>query len=213
MQEVFNDGRIRIIHGDNMEGMKLMTDKQYSLSIVDPPYAHNSGNDFTSCLKRYGQLDFNNSRPGKEYFSELMRVSEHQIVWGGNYFIDDLYSTKCFLVWDKHQPVKTYARLEMAWTSFQDKHTDYIDLPYFGNHGSDITRVHPNQKPVRLYREILKRYAKPGDTILDTHGGSLSLALACHDMGFDCTIFEIDKDYIEAGVKRLKQHQQQLAIF
>lgn len=210
---VFDDGKIRVFHGDSMEAMRVMRDKQYSLAIVDPPYAHNSGNAFTSRLKRYGQLDFNKVRPGADYFNELRRVSVHQVVWGGNYFIDDLESTKCMLVWDKHQPVATYARLEVAWTSFQDRHTHLIDRPYFGSHGSDPNRVHPNQKPIKLYKEVLGYCAKPGDTILDTHGGSLSLAIACHDLGYSLDVWEIDSEYIQKGVERLKRHQQQLQLF
>ena len=204
---------INLYNEDCLEAMRGMKDKQYSLAIVDPPYAHNSGNAFTSRLKRYGQLDFNKSRPVKDYFEQLMRVSQHQIIWGGNYFIDELPSTKCMLVWDKHQPVVTYARIEIAWTSFQDKHAQLIDLPYFGSHGSDLERVHPNQKPVALYKRLLKHFANSGDTILDTHGGSRSLAIACHDMGFDHDSWEIDPDYHTQSVKRLEVHQRQLALF
>lgn len=196
-----------------MDLLRNTPDKFYSLALVDPPYAHNSGNAFTSRLKRYGQLDFNKVRPGKAYFDELRRVSANQVVWGGNYFIDDLASTKCMIVWDKHQPVETYARLELAWTSFQERHTHLIDLPYFGAHGSDLNRIHPNQKPVSLYKRLLRYCAKPGNTILDTHLGSGSLALACHDMGFSLDAIELDEEDCTAAIARLKTHQSQLAIF
>lgn len=126
---------IELLHADCMEYMRGLPDKAFDLAIVDPPYCWNSGNAFTSRLKRYGDLSFNDQRPTTEYFSQLKRVSEDQIVWGGNYFLADLEDTKCMLAWDKHQPVKTYARLEMAWTSFHDRHSDLIDMPYFGATG------------------------------------------------------------------------------
>ncbi len=204
---------IKLINLDCTKAMREMPDKAFGLAIVDPPYAHNSGNAFTSRLKRYGDLSFNDKQPDPIYFSELIRVSTNQIIWGGNYFISMLQSTKCLITWDKHQPVPTYARTEIAWTSFQDRHSDLFDYPYFGNINSDLFRIHPNQKPVKLYEWLLTNYAKPGDKILDTHGGSMSIAIACHNLGFDLTLYEIDKEYFEAGKKRLENHQKQLMMF
>jgi len=203
---------IELLNMDCMEYMRGLKDKAFDLAIVDPPYSFNSGNDFTSRLKRYGDLSFNDNRPPPEYFRELMRVSVNQIIWGGNYFLSDLADTKCLLIWDKHQPVKTYARCEIAWTSFVDKHSDIIDLPYYGAIGRDVNRQHPNQKPISLYQRLLKNYAKPGDRILDTHLGSGSSAIAAHYAGFEFVGMELDQDYYEAACKRFDQETKQQAM-
>ena len=203
---------IELLHIDCMEFMKTLPDKAFELAIVDPPYCWNSGNAFKSRLKRYGDLSFNDTRPSPEYFVELMRVSKNQIIWGGNYFLSDLPDTKCMVVWDKHQPVVTYARIEIAWASFPDRHAEYIDMPYFGAHGRDISREHPNQKPVKLYERLLKNYAKEGDRILDTHLGSGSSAIAAHYGGFDFVGCELDLDYYNAAVKRFGEATAQQAL-
>lgn len=204
--------RIELLNMDCMTYMKGCEDNAFNLAIVDPPYSWNNGNAFTSRLKRYGDLSFNDTRPTSEYFAELSRVSEHQIIWGGNYFVSDLRDTKCFLVWDKHQPVETYARLELAWTSFADKHTDYIDLAYFGATGRDLDRCHPNQKPIALYERILDRYAKATDRILDTHLGSGSSAIAAHYFGCDFVGMEIDEDYYKAACERFERETTQMSL-
>ena len=204
---------IDLLHIDCMEYMKGLEDNAFDLAIVDPPYNWNSGNAFASRLKRYGDLSFNDARPTPEYFEQLRRVSEHQIVWGGNYFISDLEDTKCFVIWDKRQPVVTYARCEIAWTSFPDKHVQYIDLPYFGAHGRDISREHPNQKPIKLYSTLLELFAKEGDRILDTHLGSGSSAIAAHYGGFDFVGCELDEDYYKAAVKRFDAETAQISMF
>lgn len=203
---------IELFNIDCMKYMQGLENNAFNLAIVDPPYSWNSGNDFTSRLKRYGDLSFNESRPSSEYFSELKRVSEHQIIWGGNYFLSDLDDTKCLIIWDKHQPVKTYARLEIAWTSFSDRHCEYIDLAYFGAHGSDVSREHPNQKPIQLYEKLLSLYAKEGDRILDTHLGSGSSAIAAHYGDFDFVGCEIDKIYYDSACKRFDAETAQQAM-
>ena len=204
---------INLLNMDCMDYMRSLPNNAFELAIVDPPYSWNSGNAFTSRLKRYGSLDFNNHRPTPEYFDQLRRVSVNQIVWGGNYFLADLGDTKCLLVWDKHQPVKTYARIECAWTSFGDRHAQLIDLPYFGAHGRDADRCHPNQKPVQLYRHLLRDHAKPGDRILDTHLGSGSSAIAAHYAGHDFVGIELDEDYFNAASKRIEEATRQIDIF
>lgn len=147
--------------------------------------------------------------PDANYFDELRRISKHQIIWGGNYF--PLPPTRGVVCWDKCQPWENFSQWEMAWTSF--------DLPaalfQYSNTGGANTekKIHPTQKPVKLYEWLLQRYAKPGDKILDTHFGSLSIGIACHNMGHDLTAFEIDKDYFEAGKARLEQHQKQQKLF
>jgi site-specific DNA-methyltransferase (adenine-specific) len=198
---------------DCMELLRDTPDKHYSLCIVDPPYAHNSGNAFKSRLKRYGDLSFNDNKPTAAYWDELKRVSVNQIVWGGNYFLDWLGNTKCMIFWHKHQPVKTYATGEIAWTSFQDKHVEICDLPYYGFTGREPDRAHPNQKPVALYKWLLHNYAKPGDRILDTHLGSMSISIACHYAGYHLTGCELDEDYFKAGVERVKRETAQRDMF
>lgn len=203
---------IELLNMDCMAYMATVPDKHFDLAIVDPPYAWNSGNAFTSRLKRYGDLSFNDTRPSSEYFNELRRVSAHQIIWGGDYFLSDLTDTKCQLVWDKHQPVETYARIEIAWTSYGDRHSHLIDLPYFGATGRDLDRCHPNQKPIALYERILAKFAKPDFRILDTHLGSGSSAIAAHYFGCDFVGTELDPDYYAAAVARFNQETRQQAM-
>ncbi|MCL2630255.1 MAG: site-specific DNA-methyltransferase [Firmicutes bacterium] len=137
-------------------------------------------------------------------------MSKNQIIWGGNYF--DLPPTRCFLIWKKLTISENFsmAMCEYAWTSFNDNAKLFECAPQ--GKASD-ERFHPTQKPVSLYKWILNRYAKAGDKILDTHGGSCSLAIACHDMNYDYTIFEIDKHYYELAQKRIKEHKRQLSFF
>ena len=194
---------------DCMDLMREFGENHFELAIVDPPYAWNSGNAFTSRLKRYGDLSFNNDRPSPKYFKELMRVSVNQIIWGGNYFLSDLHDTKCQIFWHKHQPVPTYAKGEIAWTSFADRHCDIFDYPFFGATGRETDRAHPNQKPVALYKWLLQNYAKEGDKILDTHMGSGSIAIACHYMGFNLTACELDEDYYKSACERIRRETAQ----
>lgn len=204
---------VELLNVDCMEYMRGLQDDAFDLAIVDPPYSWNSGNAFRSRLKRYGDLSFNDQRPSPEYFDELRRVSKNQIIWGGNYFLSDLGDTKCMLVWDKHQPVPTFARVELAWTSFSDRHAALIDVPYFGATGRDKQRCHPNQKPVQLYDHVLSRYAQPGQRILDTHLGSGSSAIAAHYFGVDFVGCELDADYYAAAVKRFNAETRQVDMF
>jgi len=201
---------INLYCGDCMSALAGMNADQYNLAIVDPPYAHNSRNAYPSRLKKYGDLSYNDKKPPPEYFKLLQEKSCNQIIWGGNYFLDWLGNTKCQIFWWKHQPVKTYASGEIAWTSFQDRHSNIFDYKYFGAINREVDRMHPNQKPVALYKWLLTNYAKEGDTILDTHGGSFSLAIACWDLGFDLDAYEIDADYYKAGVDRVRRHVNQM---
>ena len=148
--------------------------------------------------------------PDEKFFNELARVSKNQIIWGGNYF--PLPPTRCFLIWRKLTISESFsmAMCEYAWTSFNDN-AKWIEIAPQGT--SKEERFHPTQKPVKLYKWCLQNYAKPGDKILDTHGGSCSLAIACHDMGFDLDAYEIDKSYFQAACKRLETHKKQLRLF
>jgi len=195
---------------DCLEAMRQMTDNQFDLAIVDPPYGLgksvvNSGGRFKRYENKNGNWDL--EIPSKEYFEELFRVSRNQIIWGGNYF--PLPPHKCFIVWDKKQPQGvSFAMAELAWVSF-----DKVAKIFRHRTQGQEQRFHPTQKPVKLYEWILDNYAKEGDKILDTHLGSGSIALACHNRGFNLTGFEIDKEYFDNAVERLRVHQSQLTMF
>ena len=193
---------------DCMEGMKQFPDKFFELAIVDPPYGigiETSGTYF----KQFETKGWDNAIPSREYFNELLRVSQNQIIWGGNYFLDYLGSTKCFLIWDKLiAEGMSFADAELAWTSFK-KPTRIKKLSNNHNGG----KVHPTQKPIALYSWLLQNYAKQGDKILDTHVGSASSLIACHRLGFDYVGFEIDPDYHKAACERLAKVQAQQTIF
>ena len=209
---------INLYNSDCLPAMRKMADNQYSLALVDPPY----GIDFSSyersssgikVKERYtkaGKKQWDNAIPTKEYFNELFRISQNQIIWGGNYF--NLPPYKHFILWYKKNPVPNFADGELAWTSF-NKPAVCFEYMYYGNINTEPNRISPTQKPIKLYKWLLKNYAKPGDKILDTHGGSMSIAIACWDYGYDLDAFEIDRDYFEAGKKRLDVHRAQLQIY
>ena len=208
-------GNIKLYNADNMEVMKTFKDKQFSLAIIDPPYGidwmeqvknPNKGKNW----KQYENKDWDKSIPSAEYFAELMRVSKNQIVWGGNYMTEYLKPSSCWLIWDKMQEFSG-AVFEMAWTSFKSpaKAFRMSRVEAYANQN----KIHPTQKPVKLYKWLLQNYAKEGDTILDTHFGSLSIGIACHDMKFDLTAIELDEDYYKQAKQRLINHQRQLTLF
>jgi site-specific DNA-methyltransferase (adenine-specific) len=209
-----------IYNQDCLEAMKDMSDNQFDLAIVDPPYGINITKN--KRLNNNSKKDWDKEIPTPEYFKELFRVSENQIIWGGNYFIEYLKNTRCYLNWDKLNHSDTYADCEMAWTSF-DKNAKIFKYMWDGNRygfigaiqgvGKKSIRTHPTQKPIALYEWLLMNYAKEGDKILDTHLGSGSIAIACHNLGYDLTGYEIDKDYYEAAVKRIEQHKAQKRLF
>ena len=205
---------IDLILGDCMDLMHNTPDNYYSLSIVDPPYGVNlsggrgnngwSGKEFWDKARN----GWNEKIPNEDYFSELIRISKNQIIWGGNYF--PLPPTQCWLIWDKGQRDFSLADGEMAWTSF-DKAMRIKTI--HGAVANQETKIHPTQKPIKLYEWILMNYAQAGDKILDTHLGSGSSAIAAHRQGFSFTGIEIDKDYYEAAVKRFRQYAAQLSLF
>ena len=215
-------GNIKLYNADCMEVMKTFKDKQFSLAIVDPPYGigmdktHFKTKSSNSKPTDYNAKDWDSAIPNKEYFAELMRVSKNQIIWGGNYFVENLTNSSCWVVWDKDNGDSIHADCELAWTSFKTG-VRKIKWLWHGmrqqNMKNKEKRIHPTQKPVQLYKWILQNYAKEGDTILDTHFGSLSIGIACHDMKFDLTAIELDKDYYEQAKQRLINHQRQLTIF
>jgi len=194
-----------ITNEDNMELMARYEDNYFDLAIVDPPYG--IGISSNPVRQQHAKKEWDNNIPTKEYFDELFRVSKNQIIWGGNYF--DLPPTQGFYIWDKKQPHDfSLAMVEMAWSSIQ-KPAKMWSLSVLKERG----KIHPTQKPVKLYEWLLMNYAKDGFKILDTHLGSGSIALACHNLGFDLTACELDKEYYDAAIKRIDQHKAQIRMF
>jgi len=201
---------------DNMILMARYPDDYFDLAIVDPPYGLENktvGSDKVDLTNRNSQQKFTRHKwddtiPLDSYFDELFRVSKRQIIWGGNYF-PYIWKKGCrgLITWDKMVYIPTMSQIEYAWYS-EDKLPKLIKI-----NNTDINRKHPTQKPIRLYEWILINYAKEGDKILDTHRGSASLDIACHNLGFDLVTCELDTDYFNDGNKRLEQHQQQLTMF
>jgi site-specific DNA-methyltransferase (adenine-specific) len=212
---------IKITNECNMALMARYPDNYFELAIVDPPYgigadkAQNAGGEKYG-YKKYKETDWDSSIPNISYFNELKRISKNQIVWGGNYMTEFLKPSMGWVLWDKGQRNFSLADGELAWTSF-NKALRIFTMPR-GTALQDANkngggRIHPTQKPVKLYEWLLLNYAKEGDKILDTHLGSGSIALACHNLKFDLTACELDKDYYEASLKRLHIHQSQLQMF
>jgi len=202
---------IELLHIDCMTYMAGLPDKAFELAIVDPPYGIGGDSLHSNRqLKGAGKLknrilNTGNTKwdiaPSEMYFNQLKRVSVNQIIWGANYF--DMPKSRGVICWDKCQPWPNFSAWEMAWTSF-----DCVARIFkFDNRTTD--KIHPTQKPVALYKWLLHNYAKPGDRILDTHGGSRSLAIACHDYGFDHVSCELDADYHNDSVKRFNNHVMQ----
>ena len=207
-----------------MELMARYEDNHFDLAIVDPPYGigetsnDNKSRSKLGKSKDYGNKNWDDNAPNKEYFTELKRVSKNVIIWGANHFIENISNanSSCWVVWDKMNGENDFADCELAYCSFKTA-VRKISLRWHGMLQHDMknkeVRIHPTQKPVKLYEWLLMNYAKEGDKILDTHLGSGSIALACHNLNFDLTACELDTEYYNAAMKRLKQHQQQLTMF
>jgi site-specific DNA-methyltransferase (adenine-specific) len=199
--------KIEITNEDNMELMARYPDNYFDLAIVDPPYRDE--NQPTKDMRINGSMKSLEGRPTNNYWNELLRVSKNQIIWGANNF--QLPQFKGFIVWDKGIPFDfTMSQAEIASVSEGLKTiSKIVKLRIAG----EELRIHPTQKPIRLYQWVLEHYAKEGDKILDTHLGSGSLAIACHNLGFELTACELDEDYYNASIKRIQQHINQLRIF
>ena len=211
--------KIKITNEDNMELMARYADNFFDLAIVDPPYGIGQDGHFQEkkCgWKDYEYKNWDNEIPKNKYFYELFRVSKKQIVWGGNYFPILWKKSNSFLLWNKVQRNFTLADGEMAWFSETNKAMRIFDFSRGGalaNNNKNGGRFHPTQKPVKLYEWLLMNYAKEGDKILDTHFGSGSIAIACHRLNFELTACELDKEYFEASIKRIKQQIAQQRLF
>jgi site-specific DNA-methyltransferase (adenine-specific) len=199
---------------DCIEGMKQYPDKYFELAIVDPPYGlerlQKGSLRLGGTKGNYKQKLNWDKKPNEDYFNELFRVSKNQIIWGANNFI--LPPTEYFCIWDKKQTVDNFATAEYAWVSMGLKKPAKIFTYSIYQH-NQTNKIHPTQKPIKLYKWILQNYTKEGDKILDTHLGSGSSRIAAYDMDFEFTGFELDKDYFDSSEKRFQQHIQQLTIF
>jgi len=197
--------------GDCLEAMKSMPDNAYDLAIVDPPYGINV-NKMTLGSGKYKNegKSWDSETPPQDYFDELFRVSKNQIIWGANYMIDKIQRPSMgWVYWDKQNGSSDFSDGELAFTSFNRA------LRSFRYHLSKdrSQRFHPTQKPIQLYEWLLDNYAKEGDRILDTHLGSGSISIACHNRHFSLDAWEIDAEYHTAAVKRYEQHIAQLTLF
>lgn len=204
-----------------MNYMKKQPDKVFDLAICDPPYgikadAHRVNNrSKLAKSKKYHKALWDQSPPSKKYFAELFRISKNQIIFGANNYPQWLKKSNCWLVWDKDN-TGDFADCELAYTSFNTA-VRKIKIRWNGMLQYDMRnrehRIHPTQKPIPLYKWILKNYTRPGDKIFDSHGGSMSSVIACLDMGFDITVCEIDKIYYDAAIKRINDYKKQLKLF
>jgi site-specific DNA-methyltransferase (adenine-specific) len=210
--------KIQITNEDNMLLMARYPDNYFDLAIVDPPYGMGDVSKFTprktNCAKNkiHKETKWNDETPKDEYWAELFRVSKNQIVWGANYMTEKLPISRGWIFWDKgYENTNNFSAGELAWTSFDTvlKKIKIVHrvLPYMQ------PNIHPTQKPVELYKWILDKYAKQGDKILDTHLGSGSIAIACHDYKFNLTACELDKEYFDKAMERIENHTAQTKLF
>ena len=214
--------KITITNEDNMLLMARYPYKHFDLAIVDPPYGINmdggniGGNNATKATN-YTKKDWDISAPNKDYFIELKRVSKNVIIWGANHFIENIpkSNSSCWIVWNKENS-GNFADCELAYTNF------YTAVRMFsfrwngmlqGDMKNKETRIHPTQKPAALYKWLLDKYSKQGDKILDTHLGSGSIAIACHDYNFELTACELDKEYYDKAIQRITNHTNQQKLF
>lgn len=218
--------KIRLFNVDCMEFMASVPDKYYELAIVDPPYGIDVDNredhgkkrskKSASKSKDYAKKGWDSEVPKEEYFTELFRVSKHQVIWGVNYYpYNFLNGGRIF--WDKGTAEGfSSGDGELAFCS-KTNTIRKVSIIWNGMIQHDMSnkeiRIHPTQKPVALYKWLLDKYAKQGDKILDTHGGSMSIAIAAHDYDFELDLCELDKDYYEKGVQRVKNHVSQQKLF
>jgi site-specific DNA-methyltransferase (adenine-specific) len=210
--------KITITNEDNILLMSRYPDNYFDLAIVDPPYGidlanmnmgiGNTPKASKAKNRKWKAKDWDTSIPSNEYFKELYRVSKNQIIWGGNYF--NLGICNKFIIWDKEIPEGlSFSDCEYAWTSFSGANKIFRYSAYLNK----IEKFHPTQKPPQLYKWLIDKYAKEGDKILDTHLGSGSIAIACHDYGFELTACELDKEYYDKAIQRIKNHTNQQKLF
>ena len=217
----------KILNMDCLDFLKKCPDNYFSLVLTDPPYGIGVGKK--TCIydgKKHGnaktkrteyeEKDWDNEIPAKEIFDEILRVSKNAIIFGGNYFVENLHNSNCWIVWNKLNGNNDFADCELAWTSFKSAVRKY-DFLWNGMLQQDMKnkekRIHPTQKPADLFGMILRDYSKEGDLILDCFSGSGTTAIACHNLNRNFICIEKDKDYYEASVKRLEEHKRQGRLF
>ena len=206
----------KLYNMDCMEGMKQFPDKYFDLAIVDPPYGiARFGNrvELSNRIDKNARINKWDVKPTQEYFDELFRISKNQIIWGANNF--SLPNTEYFIIWDKEQTVDNFASAEYAWTNCKmpAKVFRYSIHKVMSDRKAEGGKIHPTQKPIALYKWLLKNYAKEGDKILDTHVGSASSLIACHQMNFEYIGFELDKEYFDKATKRMADEMAQISLF
>jgi len=213
-------GTATLIHGDCEEFMKDLSDKCFDLAVVDPPYGiginGSVGGEKLAKVTLYEKKNWDTKPPEKEYFDLLRICSINQVIWGANHFLSRIpYDSPCWIIWDKLN-TGNFADVELAFTSFETAARKFAFMwngMLQGDMKNKESRIHPTQKPVKLYEWIYANYAKPGQTILDTHGGSMSSVIAALNMGFEITCIEKDEDYFNAAVERVIKSQQQQKLF
>ena len=212
---------INIYLGDSLAAMRAMDDNTYDIAIVDPPYGLDRASWFGGATHNpdhpmanrqfFTQGDVGSQwdkAPPPEYFEQLRRVSRNQIVWGGNYFAPLwAHGGRCVIAWDKRQPWPNFSQIELAWTSYNKP------AKLFKYDNRTAGKIHPTQKPVALYQWCLDTFAKKGDRILDTHLGSGSIAIACHNAGYALDAWEVSPEYHANAVARFNEHTRQLRLF
>jgi len=214
---------IKLIHDDCMDYLRGQATNAFDLAIVDPPYGikrlsvnenRSDGSKYRRSMAKMVEMSkgWNHAKPSEDYFHQLFRVSKEQIVWGANNFT--MPESEYFCVWDKFQSVSNFASAEYAWVSQNKwKHPAKVFRYPIHKCNSEQNKIHPTQKPVKLYEWLITNYAKKGDRILDTHLGSGSSAIAAHNLGFDFVGIELDADYFAAAKQRLEDHMKQPRMF
>ena len=207
---------INITNEDCMDLMARYEDQHFDLAIVDPPYGldcFNKPKSKNDRIDKTGKISEWDIKPNDSYFKELFRVSKTQIIWGANNFV--LPPTEYFIIWNKFQTVDNFASCEYAWTNYKQpaKVFNFSIHKTMSERKGEGGKIHPTQKPILLYQLLFENYAEQGDKILDTHLGSGSIAIACDKLGYDLTACEIDKQYYDMAMQRLKEHQKQLKLF
>ena len=212
----------QIINADCLDILRELPDKSIDLVLTDPPYGigeaagKNKSRGNKAIAKDYGNKDWDNSIPEKEIFNEISRVCKHQIIFGGNYFVEYLHNSPCWIVWDKNNGKNDFADCELAWTNFKSAVRKYLwtwnGMLQHDMKNKDV-RIHPTQKPLKLFEMILNDYSNENDLILDCFSGSGTTAIACHNLNRRFICIERDTDYYKASCERLKEHQSQLRLF
>lgn len=215
-----------LLNVDCMTYMKGLPDKFFDLAIVDPPYGIGAAEIFSGETRKSGngaanktgfiKKEWDREIPEKEYFNELFRISKEQIIWGSNYMSNFLPPSMGWIVWDKRNGTTKFSDCELAYSSF-NKALRKFEYTWNGMLQGDMKhkeeRIHPTQKPVKLYEWLLTNYAKHGQKILDTHGGSMSSVIAANNLGFEIVCCELDQDYYKAACERVAKHAQQERLF